>query len=303
MPALASTTGLAATLNALATEQITRWIQKAKSRRDAHHVASVRLDRRYYTLGVCATVLSCITAIQKSTELPPKVQLAITFVAIISPVVTGLGTVLNFSKRAEEHRRAFAKYEAVKLEAEAILVAASTPDATTLDAAVEHLKKLLTDATAQAPGLSRSDLREEPLELEAPPVSYVSSRSERLRAAFHHDPWWPFSSPFPRMNRASGPEEMPQRSSASSRRGQASYAEETQPLGGPRDQTKNQASSLDDTLPPGPVPAALAKTRPSFHKTPPSGTPVVETPAAGTPVARWLDRTRGVDREIPRRKQ
>ena len=108
-------------------EQLLRgWLIHAHRGRDRHDRAARRCDGIRLWLGGCAAVFSAavgtsvFAALEKQTS-NISIQVSVSVAAILSAILTGLGTFLNLSERAEKHRFAGVRYKEVIRELERIL--------------------------------------------------------------------------------------------------------------------------------------------------------------------------------------
>ena len=108
-------------------EQLLRfWLIHAHKGRERHDRAARRCDRIRLWLGGCATVFSAVvgtSVFAALSEKPPssKVQILVALVAILSAILTGLGSYLNLSERVEKHRFAGVRYKEAIRDLERIL--------------------------------------------------------------------------------------------------------------------------------------------------------------------------------------
>jgi hypothetical protein len=135
-----------------------KWNAKAKLYRDVHYVASVRLRRMHYLIGVPTIALSAFvgTAVFATLEKTVAfgVRVAVGLVSVAAATLAALQTFLRFSERAETHRQASVGYDAITRQIEQIL--AEAPPDGELRPLVEHIRKRL-DELGQAPELSEAD--------------------------------------------------------------------------------------------------------------------------------------------------
>jgi hypothetical protein len=108
-------------------EQLLRfWLIHGHKGRERHDRAARRCDRIRLWLGGCATVFSAMVGTSVFAALSQKpsdirVQVSVASVAILSAILTGLGSYLNLSERAEKHRFAGVRYKEAIRELERIL--------------------------------------------------------------------------------------------------------------------------------------------------------------------------------------
>jgi len=108
-------------------EQLLRgWLIHGHKGRDRHDRAARRCDRIRLWLGSCATVFSAVvgTSVFAALSKNPSnttVQVSVASVAILSAILTGLGSYLNLSERADKHRFAGVRYKEAVRELERIL--------------------------------------------------------------------------------------------------------------------------------------------------------------------------------------
>ena len=102
------------------------WLIHSHKGRDRHDRAARRCDRIRLWLGGCATVFSAVvgTSVFAALSKTPSniwVQVSVASVAILSAILTGLGSYLNLSERAEKHRFAGVRYKEAIRELERIM--------------------------------------------------------------------------------------------------------------------------------------------------------------------------------------
>jgi conflict system pore-forming effector with SLATT domain len=133
------------------------WMIHAHKGRDRHDEAARKYDRYRFWLGGPTVALSAIVGtsifISMESKVDPRAGILFGLISIISSVLAGLQTLLNFAERAEKHRVAGVKYKELIRELEQL---------------VAESKKHL-----ETPGESFTDIRKrlDALELAAPVVS------------------------------------------------------------------------------------------------------------------------------------
>ena len=137
-----------------------KWNEKAKLSRDLHYVASVRLRRWHYWVGIPTIILSASvsTAVFATVEQGPFASHARVMVGVVSvaaAVLAALQTFFRFHERAELHRAAAVGHDSLSRQIEQTLAEETT--AHELSSAIELIRKRM-DELGQAPELSDQDL-------------------------------------------------------------------------------------------------------------------------------------------------
>jgi hypothetical protein len=137
-------------------EQLLRgWLIHGHKGRDRHDIAARRCARIQFCLGGCATVFSAVAGTSVFAALSKDspnttVRIFVVSVAILSAILTGLGSYLNYSERADKHRLAGVRYKEAIRELERTLSMSVTSMSNT-DLLVTAIKDRLDQLEETAP--------------------------------------------------------------------------------------------------------------------------------------------------------
>jgi hypothetical protein len=104
---------------------VLKWIRRARESQMRHYTMADRLTARGKRLGLCVIGITAVTGTSAFLSLvahavTPALHVAIGMTSISAAVLASLQTFLRYSERAELHRRAGARYGAVRRRLEAI---------------------------------------------------------------------------------------------------------------------------------------------------------------------------------------
>jgi hypothetical protein len=138
------------------TEELLRfWLLHAHKGRDRHDRAARHYDRIRNWLGGSATVLSAVVGTSVFTALSDKpsntqIQISVGSIAVLSAILTGLGSYLNLAERVEKHRFAGIKYKEAVRELERLL-SVSVVNLSNADSSVTQFRDRFDQLEESAP--------------------------------------------------------------------------------------------------------------------------------------------------------
>ncbi|MBU4230807.1 MAG: SLATT domain-containing protein [Proteobacteria bacterium] len=104
---------------------INEWATRNHTALNAHYAAAKYFSKGHYLIGIPAATLAFVVGssvfVSLSKDVNTTIKLAVTFASVLSAVLTGLQTFLNYNQRSEKHRLVASKYSAVKREIEQLL--------------------------------------------------------------------------------------------------------------------------------------------------------------------------------------
>lgn len=137
-----------------------QWYQRAATVAHGHYRAALRYSRLHYVFGFPSVILATVvgTSVFASLQQKPEFwwQLTVGLMSIAGAILSALQSFLNYGEKAEKHRIAGARYNAVGRELELLL--AQDSDWSPLDSIRQRI-----DALAQeSPHIPESVHREMP---------------------------------------------------------------------------------------------------------------------------------------------
>jgi hypothetical protein len=140
------------TANSVANE----WYERCSTVAVGHYKTAESYARRHAQLSGFSAILSAIvgTSVFATLQLQPEpwIKIAVGFLSIVAAVLATLSATLNFQDKAERHRTAASKYNAVGRELEELLIP------TSLDPQMLPAVRARLDALAELESLRAQDL-------------------------------------------------------------------------------------------------------------------------------------------------
>lgn len=100
----------------------TQWYQRAASAAHGHYRAAIRFSRLHLFLGVPSAALATVvgTSVFFALQSKPEIwwQITVGLMSIAAAILSALQSFLNYNDKAEKHRAAGAKFNAVGRELE-----------------------------------------------------------------------------------------------------------------------------------------------------------------------------------------
>jgi hypothetical protein len=104
---------------------LAEWAKRNLTALDAHYDAAKHFARKHYWLGIPAIILAAVVGTSVFASLEKEVNSTVKIIvascSILSAVLTGLQTFLNYNQRSEKHRTTASQYSSVKREIEQLL--------------------------------------------------------------------------------------------------------------------------------------------------------------------------------------
>lgn len=146
------------------------WFDRTRASQHAHYDASKRKRRQHTAIGLLIMLLSVGTGaaalVLLNQTVGPEFYYALSGASAFAGVLAVLQTLLRTDERAEEHRRAGARYGALRREIEQALAVydnSSSPATAQIGAGIiDRIRKGMDEAASSAPNLkfySETDAR------------------------------------------------------------------------------------------------------------------------------------------------
>lgn len=167
-------------------ELIRGWLLHAHKCRDRHDLTARNYDRLRYWLGLPTTILAVIVGSSVFASLEGDVSLnvriVVASVSILSAILAGLQTFLNYPARSEAHRIAGVKYKAMIRELEQLFALKfDKPDQNPLDKkSIDDLRRRFDDLEAEAPVVPPSIMAQ--VEAKYKNVNFIETAAELYRS-------------------------------------------------------------------------------------------------------------------------
>jgi len=142
-----------------------KWYQRAATTAHGHYRAALRYSRLHYWFGFPTVVLATVvgTSVFATLQAKPELwwQLTVGVMSIAAAILSALQSFLGYSDKAEKHRAAGAKYNAVGRQLELWL---SLPQED--EAVLESIRQRIDALAQESPHIPESVFREMPLDLD-----------------------------------------------------------------------------------------------------------------------------------------
>ncbi len=145
-------------------ELLGRWHRRLRESQFSQFHAAEARERAHLLLGVPAIVLSTIvgTSVFASLEatIDTRIKIVLGTTSVVAAVLSALQTFLRFPERAEQHRRAGARFGAVRREVETLLAVGQPPSAETLTRLRRRIDRIVEEAPTVPTRIHRRAERE-----------------------------------------------------------------------------------------------------------------------------------------------